>query len=224
MTTNEQLVLLTVRGKLTPQTLEAGCKLHNETAGSAAGIAAARALGDLSHKVYTPIAGVPGTQDGEVLFLDYWTSAEGIGRFFSDPQVHGMASRLFSDREGVTWMGARGAFSFHLPAPANKNDRILGVVRGSVESPDAAIAIFRETLMPRLSDARRRGQLSHALFVRLPAPGETSAPELIGLDEWCDGQGMREHYKEIGAVYQAFKGKPQTSVWESARGGVWSEW
>src|SRR5262249_21634966 len=126
--------------------------------------------------------------------------------------------------EGVTWMPAREAFGFELPAPMNKNDRILGVIRGGVESPDAAIAIFRKTLAAEVPGARRRGEVSHALFVRLPAPGEAARPEVIGLDHWCDGQGMSQHYKEIAGVYEAFSGRPQTSVWEAARGGIWSEW
>jgi len=221
---NDDLVLLTVRGKLVPDTLAAGCKLHNETAGSPPGIAAARALGDLSHKVYTPLQGFPGASDGELLFLDFWRTPEGIGRFFSDPQVQAMASQLFSAREGAMWMPARGAFGFQLPAPGGKGELFLGVIRGSVGSPDNAIASFRETLSPRLGDARRRGQLSHQLLLRLPAPGDPSGPELIGLDFWCDGRGMAEHYQEIGAVYAVFSGKPQTSVWEPARGGAWSEW
>jgi hypothetical protein len=222
--TDVSLVLLTVRGKLTPATAEAGRKLHNETAGSPPGIAAARALGDLSHKVYTPLKGIPGAEDGEVLFLDYWTNAEGIGKFFGDPQVQGTASKLFSTREGVMWMPAHNAFSFQLPAPMDRKDRFLGVVRGTVGSPDAAINAFRDTLAPKLADARRRGQLSHELFVRIPMPGDASKPEIIGLDLWCDGQGMSEHYKEIGGIYQVFSDKPQTSVWEPAQGGVWSEW
>ena len=217
-------VLLTVRGRLTSTTVEAGCRLHNETAGSSAGIAAARALGDLSHQVYTPLKGLPGAEDGEVLFLDFWLAAEGIGKFFSDQQVQNMAARLFAARDGVMWMSARGAFGFHLPAPMDRNERFLGVIRGAVGSTDAAIKSFRDTLSPRLADARRRGLMSHGLFVRIPVPGEVTAPEVIGLDLWYDGQGMVEHYKEIQPVYAAFSGKPQTSVWEPARGGVWSEW
>lgn len=42
--TSESLVLLTIRGTLVPKTLESACGLHNETAGSAQGIAAARGL------------------------------------------------------------------------------------------------------------------------------------------------------------------------------------
>jgi hypothetical protein len=198
--------------------------LHNETAGSASGIAAARQLGDLSHKVYAPLKGIPGTEAGEILFLDYWLSADGIGTFFADPQVQGMAFKLFAVRDGVMWMPARGAFSFQLPAPMHKNDRYLGVVRGTVGSAAAAIKVFRDTLAPKLSDARRRGQLSHEIFVRIPLAGEPAQPEIIGLDLWYDGEGMSEHYKEISGVYQAFSGKPQTSVWEPAPDGVWSEW
>jgi hypothetical protein len=224
MSANESLVFLTVRGTTHADTLEAACKLHNETAGSAPGIAAARALGDLSHKVFTPVPGFPGVEKNELLFLDYWASAEGLGKFFADPQVQGMAGKLFAKRDGAVWMTARGAFGFHLPPPATKNDRYLGIVRGAVKSPEKAIEAFRSMLAHKLPDARRRGQLSHDLFVSVPMPGAPSAPEIIGIDLWYDAKGMGEHYGELSGLYDAFSGKPQTSVWEAAKGGVWSEW
>lgn len=220
----ESLIFLTVRGATLAETTELACKLHNETAGSPDGIAAARALGDLSHKVYTPVAGAPGAESDELLFLDFWTSAEGLRQFFSDPRVEGMASRLFSKREGVVWMPARGAFSFHLPAPMSKPDRYVGVIRGVVESADKTIATFHQTVAARISDARRRGQISHELFVRMPMPGGPSHTEVIGIDHWCDAQGMAEHYSQRLPMYDAFVGKPQASVWQKAQGGVWSEW
>ncbi|HWZ93078.1 MAG TPA: hypothetical protein VNW92_29670 [Polyangiaceae bacterium] len=221
---NESLVLLTVRGTVTPASLEAACVLHNETAGSAPGIAAARALGDLSHKVYSPVAGAKGAEPGEVLFLDQWLSAEGLGKFFSNHQVQAQAGKLFSKREGVVWMPAQGAFGFDLAAPRGKSARYLGVVRGIVTSPEQAIEAFRSSLAPKLADARRRGQLSHGIYLRIPMPGETLAPELIGLDVWCDAAGMQEHYREISGLHAAFAGAPQMSVWQEAEGGAWSEW
>jgi hypothetical protein len=220
---NDSLVFLTVRGTLIPKAADAACRLHNETAGSPDGIAAARALGDLSHKVYWPVPGL-GAKEGEQLFLDWWKSAEGIGTFFSDPRVHGMASKLFTERDGVVWMPARGAFGFDLPAPAAKGDRYLGVVRGPVDSPEAAIGVFRTVLEPKLSDARRRGQISHQLFVKVPMPGATGKVEILGVDLWCDAAGMREHYGDIGGYEKAFSGPRDASVWQQATGGVWSEW
>jgi hypothetical protein len=221
---NDSLVFLTVRGTLVPATLEAACKVHNETAGSPDGIAAARALGDLSHKVYAPVAGIPGAKEGELLFFDWWKTAEGIGTFFSDPRVHGMASKLFSQREGVVWMPAHGAFGFDLPAPASRPDRTVGIVRGPVASPEQATQVFRSVLAEKIADARRRGQLSHQLFVKLPMPGDAAGPEVLGVDLWCDAEGMRKHYGELKGYEKAFAGAPQTSVWMQASAGVWSEW
>jgi hypothetical protein len=221
MTTNESLVFLTVRGTLIPPSLEAGCKWHNETAGSPDGIAAARALGDLSHKVYAPVRGL-GANDGELLFFDWWKTAEGIGAFFSDPRVTG--SKLFSQLEGVVWMPARGAFGFDLPAPASRADRFVGLVRGPIGKPEAAIGVFKEVLEGKLADARRRGQLSHQLFVRVPMPGAPPAVEMLGVDLWCDQAGMKEHYASLDGYEKAFSVKPQTSVWQAACGGTWSEW
>jgi hypothetical protein len=222
-TSNESLVFLTVRGTLVPKTLEAACTTHNETAGSQEGIAAARALGDLSHKVYAPVPGL-GAKDDELLFFDWWKTAEGIGAFLADPRVHGMASKLFTEREGVVWMPARGAFGFDLPAPAARGDRFVGVVRGAATSPEQAVDVFRKVLAPKLSDARRRGQLSHQLFLKVPMPGDRSGNEVLGVDLWCDAAGMREHYGDLAGYEKAFAGAPQTSVWQAAKGGVWSEW
>jgi hypothetical protein len=222
-TSNESLVFLTVRGTLVPKTSEAACQAHNDTAGSPEGIAGARALGDLSHKVYAPVPGL-GAKDGELLFFDWWKSAEGIGTFFADPRVHGMASKLFSEREGVVWMPARGAYGFDLPAPAAKGGRFVGIVRGEAASPEEAIDVFRKVLSPKLSDARRRGQLSHQLFFKVAMPGESARAEVLGVDLWCDADGMKEHYADLAGFTKAFVGAPQSSVWQAAKGGVWSEW
>ena len=49
------LYLLAIRGTLSPATLEAARKVHNQTAGNPAGVAAAKSLGDVSHNVYVPM-------------------------------------------------------------------------------------------------------------------------------------------------------------------------
>jgi hypothetical protein len=224
MTTANSLALLTVRGTVAARTLEQACKLHNETAGSPEGMAAARALGDLSHKVYTAVPGAPGADPSEVMFLDFWMTAHGIGQFFSDPQVQGMAGKLFSTRDGVVWTPARGAFSFHLPPPASKPDRYLGVIRGPVNSVENAVQTFGQTVSESLSKARQRGQISHELFVRAAMPGAPDQPEMLGVDLWCDASGMMEHYRSLQGVYSEFKGAPQTSVWQQPQGPAWSEW
>jgi hypothetical protein len=221
--TQESHVLLTVRGTLKPKSLEAAKRLHNETAGSAQGIAAARALGDLSHKVYVPVPGA-GEKDDELLFLDIWQTAQGLGQFFSNAHVQEQASNLFGARDAAIWMPARGAFGFNLPAPTGKPDRYLGIVRGLVTSPEQAISAFRSSISPHIADARRRGQLSHELFFRLPMPGESLAAELLGIDVWFDPEGMQEHYGKLTGYEAAFSGRPDTSVWREPAGGGFSEW
>jgi hypothetical protein len=84
--------------------------------------------------------------------------------------------------------------------------------------------VFRSVLGPKLSEARHRGQLSHQLFVKIPIPGAPAAPELLGVDLWCDAGGMKEHFGDIAGYEKAFAGAPQTSVWQTPVGGVWSEW
>ena len=217
-------VLLTVRGTAIPDDRDIARKVHNETAGSDEGIAAARALGDLSHKVYTPVTGAPGAEENELLFLDVWKDAAGIGTFFSDVHVQQGADMLFSSREAAVWMPAEGAFGFELSAPMHLRDRYLGVARGPIDDPQTAIDAFRATQEPNLSDARRLGQLSHGLFIRMPMPDEDGPLEVLGLDVWANAEGMKTHYAAMAGFEAAFSGEPQTSIWEQPTNGTWTEW
>ena len=212
-------VMLTVRGTRIPKTLDATRVLHNETAGSQQGIAAARALGDLSHKVYVPVTKAGGTEDDELLFIDYWMNPQGIGQFFSNAHVQEQGGKMFSKRDPIVWMPAKGAFSFNLPAAQGRNDRWVGIVRGLVKSPEVCIETFRKVHESKLPDARRRGQLSHEIHFRI----DGKEPEMIGVDVWCDAEGMMEHYKELSGYEAAYAAKPASSVWQQAPGGF-SEW
>lgn len=216
-------VVLTVRGSVIPTTPDELCQLHNMTAGSDEGVAAARALGDLSHKAYLPVPGVPGADEKELLFIDVWRNPEGLATFFSDAQVQQGAGMMFSDRDASVWVPARGAFGFELEAPARLTGRYVGVVRGPISDPAEAIDTFAEVMSRNLADARRRGQLSHQLYIGLTGPGEPV--EALGIDVWADPAGMAEHYAQLSGFEKAFSGAPATSVWQAATtGGQWTEW
>lgn len=216
-------VLLTVRGTSIPLDRDQAREIHNQTAGSDEGVAAARALGDLSHKVFTPLRGAPGAAANELLFIDVWKDARGIGTFFGDAQVQQGASMLFSERNAEMWTPAEGSFGFELPSPMHWASRYVGLARGTVEKPAEAVTAFREALESTISDARRRGQLSHQLYVKLPSSDEDKQ-EVLGVDVWADSQGMNEHYAALSGFANAFTGGPATSVWEQAGGGTWTEW
>lgn len=222
-------VLLTVRGTYVPSDVDGARALHDQTAGSAPGIAAARALGDLSHKVYVPCAAGGPSSDakpGEVLFMDTWLTPQGIQQFFSNQQVQAQAGRLFSSRDAAIWMPAEGSFSFHLPAPAGKTGRYVGIVRGKITAPAQAIEAFHAAGTRALPDDRKRGQLSHAIYIKLSPPGDAAPPELLGVDVWASLPGLQEHYGDsthMAPLGAAFAGRPQTSVWEQPK-NPWSEW
>ena len=158
-------VLLTVHGTVIPEDVEAARKLHNRTAGSNEGVAAARSLGDLSHNVFVPLEPPASAWNRELLFIDVWKDAQGMGTFFSDKQVQAGAALLFFEREAATWVPAENAFGFELSAPMHMSGRYVGIVQGAVDAPEVAVATFRDVLEPSLSDARRLGQLSHQLYV-----------------------------------------------------------
>lgn len=217
------MYLLCIRGTANTQDLEVSRKLHNETAGSEPGIAAARALGDLSHKVYVPCTEAgehAGSKPGELLFIDVWKEPAGIETFFSNKNVQEQGGKLFAAKDPVVAMPGTGAFTFALQAPMSRTDRYLGLIRGTVKSAADAIAAISSGAKEGLSQARARGQLSHELFVRL-GPGE---PELIGIDVWTDLHGMMKTYAEhTPALLPLFTGRPATSLWSQPK-SPWNEW
>jgi hypothetical protein len=219
--TIELPVLLAVRG--TPvRSGDALRTLHNETAGSPQGIAAARSLGDLSHKVFAPLGG--DAKPDELLFLDIWIDPAGIGTFFAHPDVAAQGAQLFKHKDPTVWMPARGAYAYHLPPPRETRDRFVGLVRGAIASAEKALDILRGVDAKAVADARKRGLLSHELFIKLGPP---DAPlELLGLDVWADEAGMNAHYADpthMQALGGAFTGRPDASTWRQAP-GPWSEW
>ena len=219
-------VFLTVRGQTKAETIDAARIAHNDTAGSPQGIAAARSFGDLSHKVYVPVTGGRSSaKPGEILFHDLWEAPEGLMQFFAVPEVQAQGAKLFHAKDPTVWMPARGAYTFHMPAPARKNERLVGMIRGKIASPEKAIDVFRAATAKNVRDARRRGQISHELYIKMNAPGDNSPLELLGVDVWFDGDGMREHYSgmEMSALAPVFTGPPDASIWQQAPGD-WSEW
>ncbi len=214
-------VTLTVRGTAI-LTGDAMRTKHNETAGSPQGIAAARSLGVLSHKVYAPLGG--DARPDELLFLDVWVDPAGIAKFFAHPEVVAQGAQLFKHKDPTVWMPARGSYSYSRPAQRDRTDRFVGMIRGPIASPEKAIEIFKAVDCKAIADARKRGLLSHELFIKLGPPGEPL--ELLGIDVWCDEAGMNTHYEDATHMRDlagAFSGKPSASTWRQAPGN-WSEW
>ena len=77
------MFLLCIRGTLNDKTPETARETHNATAGNPQVVAAAQALGDLSHKVFVPTT----PESAEFLILDIWKDPSGIEKFFSDENV-----------------------------------------------------------------------------------------------------------------------------------------
>jgi hypothetical protein len=244
----DPLVLHTTRGTLSPKTLDQARTTHNAfvTEGPQPGIEVARSLGDLSHTVYTPADGAGSRSDAkpdELLFVDYWAEPNGMERFFSNPFAQQAGDRLYSWREESEWMPAPAAFTFQVPAPAGAPARFIGMVRAPVRSAEAATAALSKLAWTNLAAARRRGQLTHALFVRRaevitarPASNarrhggqSVAAPtepvEILAIDAWSTLEGLNEHYGDataIGGLDDALARPPAASVWEQVNG--FSEW
>lgn len=228
---NDQLTLylLTIRGTLSPATLEAARKIHNQTAGDPNGVAAAKSLGDVSHMVYVPMEhdGHAKTKGaGELLIMDLWHSIDGLNTFFSDKQVQEGGAAIFSDRDPVVWAPAEGFTSFHIPAPFGKDDRIVTIVRGTVKSKDDAKKLHNTAMLKTISKARQFGMLSHESYFRMAAPNSPEALEYLGVDVWMNGESLGDYYGDkdfLDSFNHFFTAEAADSVWVHPK-GEWIEW
>jgi hypothetical protein len=221
------MYLLCIRGTTNAQDAETVRNTHNQTAGNDAGVAAARALGDLSHKVFVPCSEAgdfAGSKPGELLFLDIWREPSGIEKFFSDKQVQAGGAMMFKQRDAVVAMPATGAFTFALQAPMSKPGRYIGLIRGTVRNVNDAIAAISAGAKENLSKSRQRGQLSHELYVTMGPPSKDGSAEIIGVDLWADLGGMLETYQEhTPSLLPLFTERPAMSVWKQPA-GAFVEW
>ena len=228
---NDQLslYLLTIRGTLSSTTLDAARKVHNQTAGAPPNIATAQSLGDVSHMVYIPMEhdGHAKTKGaGEFLIMDLWSSMEGLNTFFADPHVQEGGAAIFSDRDPVVWAPAEGFTSFHIPAPSGKNDRILGVARGTVKSMAEAKKLHNTAIAKTIGKARKMGLLSHEAYFRMAAPNSPEALEYFQVDVWMSGEGMGDYYGDkdfLDSFNHFFTAEAVDSVWIHPKGD-WIEW
>jgi hypothetical protein len=224
MSLNQDIVLLAIRGALNATNLEEARAVHNRTAGNPEGVAAARALGDLSHNVYVPHGDAPAAAT-ELLILDLWNSVEGLGKFFSDPQVQAGGAMMFASRDPVVWQLAP-ASGFILPTPRGRDRRFVGLIRGVVKSREGATAAFDAFARRAINAGRLAGQVSHQVFFRVPSPGASPAMELLGVDVWMDDAGMARVYGDrahLAPIADVFSAAPTTSTWKQPAGD-WVEW
>jgi hypothetical protein len=242
----EPPVLHLTRGTRNPKTLDQARSMHNAFVieGPQPGIEVARSLGDLSHTLYAPAENAGGLSDAkpdELLFIDYWAEPNGMEQFFSFAEQAG--DRLFSSREESEWAPAPAAFTFQVPAPAGTPARFVRMLRAPVRSAEEATAALGKLVWANLGAARRRGQLSHSLFVRpagviaaRPAsnarrsagenlPAATEPVELLTIEFWATLEGLNQHHGDAtatGGLDDALAGPPAASVWEQVSG--FAEW
>ncbi|HEX4597681.1 MAG TPA: hypothetical protein VH278_07840 [Burkholderiaceae bacterium] len=223
---NDDIFLLAIQGILKPKTLEDSRITHNMTAGNPDGVAAARALGDLSHNVFVT-AGDSKGPGGELLILDLWNNLDGFNQFFANKQVQEGGAMIFASVESrELWSPAQEFRSFILPTPAARNDFCVGLLRGTVRSREFAKAAFDKMAKDTINAARMEGQVSREIFFRMSAPGQPATLDLLGVDVWMDGEGMGRFYsnpQHMSPIRDIFAGPPATSTWKHPA-GQWIEW
>lgn len=218
--------LLTVIGKVKTSSISATRELHNQTAGNPGGLAAAKSLGDMSHMIYMPLGAATSFKD-DLLFLDVWNNLEGLQQFFSDPQVQAGGEMMFASREAIVWRKLENFLNFNLPTPSGKNDRIVGLLRGTIKSIEDAAAIHNTAMESQVKSARAAGLVSHEFYSRMAAPDSPESLEVLGVDVWMNEKTMMQHYMssefQNSGLYKMFSVKPASSLWVHP-GGEWVEW
>jgi hypothetical protein len=198
----------------------------------------ARSLGDLSHHAYTLAEGVDpalAAKPGELLYVDRWASPDTMEVFFANPAAQRAGDERFAEREEAEWSPAPGGPNYYLPAPGDTVPRFTVLTRATVASAADAVTALSELVLAGLPLARRRGQVSHALWVRhadvvaaRPAANarraggeritEAVVPvEILLLDSWLALDGLPEHYADLASA-----GPARTTVWQQAPG--FAEW
>ena len=221
--------LLTIRGTLSPATLEAARKVHNQTAGNPEGVAAAKSLGDVSHMVYVPA--MHNGHDkakgaGEFLIMDLWTSIEGLNTFFADKHVQEGGNMIFTERDPVVWTAAPGFTSYQIPAPFGMNDRFITTARATVNSVEQARKLHNAAVAKTIRKARAAGNLSHDSYFRLANPGSPESLEWLGVDVWMRPDEMMRLYEDeefLEGFNHMFTAETDTAVWTHPKGD-WTEW
>jgi hypothetical protein len=158
--------------------------------------------------------------------MDLWYSMEGLNTFFADPHVQEGGGMIFSQRDPVVWAPAQDFVSFHIPAPFGKNDRIIAVVRGTVNSKDEAKTLHNTAMVKTISKARKLGMLSHEAYFRMAAPDSPEALEFFVVDVWMRGDGMGDFYGDedfLAGFNHLFTAEAADSVWVHPKGD-WIEW
>ena len=219
----EQIYLFTLFGTRA-HALEDMRPIHNRVAGAPEDVAAAKALSDLSHMVYTTVD----EQSPAFVIMDLWTDISGFNQFFTEPerQKRQVAGGLFTQQEPVLWEPAEGFFSYHLPAPTGHNDRFFGLLRGSVMSREQARLLVDQVRRADLHKARAAGHVSHEMYFRLAEPGAPESLELLAVDGWFDREGMLRYYEELDArlaLDGLFTAPPSTWLLQHPA-GEWIEW
>lgn len=223
------MFLLTIRGTLSPATLEEARQVHNMTAGDPNGVAAAKSLGDVSHMVYIPVDHDGHEKPkgaGEFLIMDQWTSIEGLNTFFADKHVQEGGAMIFTERDPVVWSAAQGFTSYHIPAPSGMNDRFITTARATVKSLEEACELHNKAVASTIRKARKAGNLSHESYFRLAAPGSPEALEWLGVDVWMRPDEMMSLYDDpefLESFNHMFTGEANAGVWVHPKGD-WIEW
>jgi hypothetical protein len=123
-------------------------------------------------------------------------------------------------------MPATGFFSYHLPAPSGKNERIISVVRGTVRSHEEARAVHNGIVGKEVNRARKAGSLSHDAYFRLAPPDSPEALEFFAVDVWMSASGMAQYNQDpefLRGFQELFTAAPATSSWVHPNGD-WVEW
>jgi len=116
-------------------------------------------------------------------------------------------------------------YSYHFQPPFGANNRYIVMVRGTVASREAAMALHNPIIAGALVGTRQAGNLSHEVYFRYTPPGEPESLEFLAIDVWIDPVGMASYYQnpDLQAAFgQLFTAPPTVTTWMQSM-GTWTE-
>ena len=126
----------------------------------------------------------------------------------------------------MVWAPANGFYTYNFPAPHDKPERIVAIVRGMVQSQEAARATHNAIVSGQVNKARMAGSMSHEVYFRLAAPDAPERLELFAVDVWTSVEGIGQYYQDpefVRGFHVLFPAPPSTSTWVHPAGD-WVEW
>ena len=189
---------------------------------AAAGEAPAKAAGDFAHIVMLGTA-LLGTEQGQFMAMDRWTSLAGMQAFYSDPDFQAGFGALFAAPPTLEIFEHQPDWHSwgSLDEASDSPTRHFVVVRGHLAEADPAVAQAAHDAVAAAGEATATaaGDVGHVVFTSVEDP-----QELLAVDVWPSSDNLEAVYSNPdfqAAFASLFDSPPTLGVYAAT---TWHQW